>query len=91
MANIPERDQALLRESYLEQSTAEEEGPPLATDDESLQTIVRRANVQTGARDLIVLAVSSFFALLLVFFAPVAKLSQKANAEISKVKGPRED
>lgn len=40
-----------------------------------LEATVRQANAQTGARDLLTLAISSFFAFLLVFCAPMVAAS----------------
>ncbi|WP_045860850.1 hypothetical protein [Teredinibacter purpureus] len=40
-----------------------------------LEITVRQASVQTGARDLLTLAISSFFAFLLAFCAPIVAAS----------------
>ncbi|MDH3387418.1 MAG: hypothetical protein OEN02_05870 [Gammaproteobacteria bacterium] len=85
MTEISENDQARLRDLYLKQG-----GPQnmAATDsaDDAVQSLVRRSNLQTGTRDLLTLGVTSLFALLLIFFAPLARLSGAALGKTSKVK-----
>jgi len=51
---------------------------------DSIQSIVRRANAQVGLRDLILLTISSLFALLLVFVAPL--ISQTRSRESAAAK-----
>lgn len=53
--------------------------------DNMITTVVRQANVQTAGRDLLVLAISSFFAVLLVFFAPVIAVSAAKKKGSSSV------
>ncbi len=45
---------------------------------------VQRANVQVGLRDLILLTISSLFALLLVFVAPLVRHLQTQGGGVAK-------
>jgi hypothetical protein len=53
-------------------------------DVDPIQSIVRRANVQVGLRDLILLTISSLFALLLVFVAPLISQTRSRGGAITK-------
>ena len=52
-------------------------------DADAIRSIVRRANAQVGLRDLMLLTISSLFALLLVFFAPlISQTRSRGSAAI---------
>ena len=56
-----------LRQQFLEGS------PPASAGDEdaAIDDVLRQANMQTGTRDMITLAVSSFFSFLQLLMAPL--------------------
>ncbi|MDH3389008.1 MAG: hypothetical protein OEN02_14005 [Gammaproteobacteria bacterium] len=81
MTNGQENEEARLRERYHE-AGGPDPAPAREQDDGAIQAIIRRANAGTGARDLIVLAVSSFLALLQAFTGP---RSRPSNDEASKL------
>lgn len=72
MAEISKQDEARLRRHYVDRVTPADI-PSAQQADEAVGRALRFANTQTGLRDVVVLAVSSLFAVLLVFFAPVAR------------------
>ena len=54
-----------------------------------LKSTVRQANAQTGARDLMTLAISSFFAFLLVFCAPIVAASAAKKKQLQAPQYPK--
>lgn len=71
-------DEGHLRQYYLQKLGRQVDAAPPPVD-KLIERTVRDANARTGTRDLMTLAFSSFFALVLVFFAPIvaASMSKK--------------
>ena len=88
MTDIPEKDEARLRAKYLhlfaesQQAAIADDASPQETPAEPIGALLKQANIRTGARDLLVLAVSSF----LVF---VAMIAGKAYTEDDKAGAKR--
>ena len=79
MATPSDEDEARLKRQFLAQSELDKiVEPPLI--DQVLPETLRQTNVQTGTRDLLILAITSFFALLLVFCAPLLAASAKKGS-----------
>lgn len=71
-----------LRRQLLKREALTETVPEPPVVDKIIATTVRQANVQTAGRDVLVLAISSFFAFLLVFCAPIVAASAAKNKRL---------
>ena len=73
-----------LRQQFLEGS------PPASAADEDavIDDVLKQANLQTGTRDMITLAVSSFFSFLQLLMAPL--VAHNATHNINQPKAPIE-
>ena len=67
-------DEEVLGQEYLKKINLPDTPEPNIIN-QQIEKTVQRANLQTGAKDLIVLAISSCFVLLLLIFSPIATSS----------------
>ena len=88
-------DEKHLRQQYLKKLGFDAVPEPPEVD-EIVEKSVRQANAQLGSRDLLTLAISSFFAMLLMFGAPLvaASVSRKKKsysraASLKDKQGPK--
>lgn len=83
MAHIIDEEEQF-RLQLLKAGGLPDEVPEIPAVDKIISDTVRQANVQTAGRDFLVLGVSSFFAFLLVLFAPMmaASAARKKNESL---------
>lgn len=81
MTNKPDIDEARMRDSFLARTLDADASDP-AAEAQAIHETTARARAETGARDVVLLAVASFFALLMMVVAPLAKstLDMKINS-----------
>ena len=85
MTDIPEKDEARLRAKYLhlfaesQQAAIADDASPQETPAEPIGALLKQANIRTGARDLLVLAVSSFLVLMVMIAGKASTQDDKSG------------
>ncbi|MFT5084411.1 MAG: hypothetical protein ACI9Y1_002466 [Lentisphaeria bacterium] len=89
MNDTPDEEQQLRRQFLQKANLDSVPAPPSV--DSLIAATVRKANAQTGGRDLLLLAISSFFAFLLVLCAPLAagSVASKRPRNTTKESNPK--